>query len=140
MHAKKLLDIGHRALLRFAWRGRNRSPAQGVSAIDERQRGENRLRLAVFKMHTRHSSPLHGIVHARQVVEDERGGMEVFERNRQILRRRCLQPVGRRHQQNHARTDQAAGMVEHVAQRLREARVKRGRQRQAFAESLGKRR
>src|ERR1035438_10315726 len=79
VHAEKLLNVSHCVLLRIPGGVGNSSPDQRVSAIDERQRGENRLRLTKFKMHTRHSAPLHGIVHAGKVVEDKRCGVEVFD-------------------------------------------------------------
>ena len=87
-------------------------------------------------MNAGNAAPLRGIVHAGQIVEEQRSGVEVFKRDGQISGGYCIQAISRRHLKDHARPDQAAGIVEHMTKRLLEVRVEGGRQRKASSEGI----
>ena len=73
-----------------------------------------------------------------QIVEEQRSGVEVFERDGQVFGVYAIQPVRRRHLKDHARPDQAAGIVEHMAKRLLKVRVQGSGQREAGSEGIRK--
>ena len=56
-------------------------PDERVGAIDKGKGGKNRSGLAECNVNTGNSAALAGIIHARQIVEDQRSCVEVFKRN-----------------------------------------------------------
>ena len=89
------------------WCAGYRSPGECVCAIDKSKRGENRAILAKDEMSARCSAALQCIVHAGQVIEQERGSVEVFECDSEILSVCGFQPVGCGHLKDQSRPDQA---------------------------------
>src|ERR1039457_1378667 len=115
----------------------NRAPGQRISPIDQGQRGKNRAFLAEYEMSTRNAAPFHCIVHAGQVVKQERSGVEVLDGNGEILRVNGIQPVRRRHLENQLGAHQTTGVVEYMAKGIFEVGIESRRQRQRGAEGLG---
>jgi hypothetical protein len=62
------------------------------------------------------TATLKRVVHARQIVEDQRCRVEVFERDCQLFGRGLLKTVRLSHLKDHPRADEAAGIVKHVPQ------------------------
>ena len=82
------------------------------------------------------AAALKGVIHARQVVEDERGGVEVLEGHGDVVGGFGIKIVGFAQAQDHARPNHAAGIREHVAQGFFKAGIEKRRQRQRSAKRL----
>jgi hypothetical protein len=83
------------------------SPCKCIRAIDKSKCSEDRAILAKDEMSAGRSAALEGVVHARQVIEQERGSVEVFECDSEILSVCGFQPVGCGHLKDQSRPDQA---------------------------------
>src|SRR5450631_3328091 len=116
----------------------NRTPRQRISAIDQGERRKNGTFLAKYEMCTRNPAPLQRIVHAGQVVEQERSGVKVLECNGEFLGMIGIQPVRCCHLKNQLGAHQTPGVVEHMAKSVFEAGIDSRRQRQRGAESFRK--
>ncbi len=89
--------------------GGNGAPDEGVGAIDESKRGEDSGGFAEFNVHAGDAATHECVVHAGQVVEDQRGGVEVFEGNGDGVGEFRIQRVGFAQAQDHAGANHAAG-------------------------------
>ena len=107
----------------------NCAPGQRVSPIDQCKRRKNGAFLAEYEMSTRNAAPLQRIVHAGQVVKQERGGVEVLKGNGEILRVDGFQPVRSCHLKNQLGTHQTPGVVEHMTEGTFEVGIESRRQR-----------
>src|ERR1035438_7915355 len=139
-NAKTPLHVGQCLRLALPGCSRSRPPTQRIGAIDQGECGKNRASLAVCEVDAWNSAPLDGIVHARQIVEDQRRRVEVFERDGQVFGGSLIQAVRRRHLKDHLRPDEAARIVEYMTQRFLEGRVEEGGQRKAGSECIRERR
>src|SRR5665213_4439079 len=116
----------------------NCAPGQRISPIDQCKRGKNCAFLAEYEMSTGNAAPLHCIVHAGQVVKQERGGVEVLKGNCEFLSVNGIQPVRRCHLENQLGAHQTPGVVEHMAKGIFEAGTESRRPRKRGAEGFGK--
>src|SRR5579872_2421015 len=76
--AEALFDVVHQFVATLVWSICDRTPDESVGAIDERESGEDSGGLAELYVHAGNATAFDSIVHAGQVVEDERSGVEVF--------------------------------------------------------------
>jgi len=95
-----------------------------------------RAGLAEREVNTGNSAALIGIIHARQIVEDQRGCVEVFKRDGQVPGGCLPQAVRRRHLIHHARPNKAPRIVKNMAKRFLQGRVERHRKRQKCLEVI----
>src|SRR5208282_2881320 len=136
LNAKTLLKVGQCPRLAWLRTAGHCPPTERVGAVDEGKGGKDRTRLAERKMNAGHAAPLHAIVHAWQIVEDQRRRVEVFERNGQVFGWGLMQAVRRGHLKDHPWADEDAGIIEHMTERFLEWRVEGNRNRQVGPESI----
>jgi len=109
------------------------APDKSVGAIDKSKSGEDRRGFAEFDVDTGSAAALDGVVHAGQVVEDQRGSVEVLEGDGEVVGGLGVKIVGRAHAKHHAWPDHAAGIREHVVQGAVKAGIEKRRKRQRSA-------
>ena len=108
---------------------------QRVRAVDERQAGEDRGALAVEHVRAGAAAALAGVVHRRQVVEDQGGGMQILDRHRGRARRGRLEPERPADAPGELGADQAPRRAEQIAERAGEVRLDRRRGAQTAPEA-----
>ena len=89
-------------------------------------------------MNTGNPAPFQSIVHAWQIIEYQRSSVEVFQSDGQIPGGFRIQAVSRRNLKDHSWANQAARIVQHMANRLLKLRVERCRQLKAGSEGVRK--
>src|SRR5271168_1754098 len=114
VHSKASLEEDKRTLLIFTRATGYRAPGERIGAVDQRESGKDRAFLAVHKMRARRAAPLQGIVHAGEVVEQQRGGVEVLESDGEPFGVIRAQSISSGHLKDELWTDQAARVVEHM--------------------------
>ncbi len=114
---------------REARRPARRTPGQGLEGQhDQGVAGEERHRLAIGDVDRRLLAPQGRVVEARQVVMDQRGAVQKFDRGRcRVRRRRIVVAAGTRHREAEPRPDAVPAREHGVADRLRQARRCAGR-------------
>ena len=104
-------------------------PKQGITLVDERQRAEHGRGFPMPHVGAGKTAALTGIVHRRQVVEKQRGGVEIFDRHRQLARPLRLEPTTAGRRKNQLGPEEAAamtqGVVDHPTQVVFERRPHR---------------
>jgi len=136
--AEILLEVGHRILLTILFAAGlcaaglcaaglfaagDGSPGEGVGLVDEGECGENCMGLTKLKMSAGLSAALLGIVHAGEVVKEQRGGMEVLQRDAEFGGIGIGQGIGSEHLSDDFGSDEAAGIAEHMLERGFEMRL-----------------
>lgn len=118
VHAKTMLDEVQCFCLPVLRATRHRAPGERVGAIDESERRKNGAFFAEYDMSTKSAAPFHGVVHAWQVVEQQRSGVEVLECDGELLRVQWVKPVRNCHLKNKPGPDQASRVIEHMTERV----------------------
>jgi hypothetical protein len=73
------LDVFEGSRLAALTAAEDRLPGETVGAVDESESGEDGLGFAKLGVDAGRAATVLGVVHAGEIVEEERGGVEVFE-------------------------------------------------------------
>ena len=111
-------------------------PGERVGAVDEREGGEDGAGFAELDVDGRLAAALGGVVHAGKIVEEERGGVEVFERDAEFGGVGGRKVVGGEHAGDDLGTDEAAGIAEDAVERLTQVRFGLRRERKVCQKSV----
>ena len=130
VHAEAAFHVGARQCLPVRRQFRQALPEQGIRAAHQPQRRQHGGGFAVGAVNTRFAAPFRGVIHARQVVEEQRSGVKIFDGDRQVFRAGFGQAVGPGHFVDEACAHQAAGMIQGLPQRAGQMRLGCRRQRQ----------
>ena len=106
-------------------------PEQCVGAIHQSQCGQHRGCLAMGTMDTRLAAALGGVVHAGKIVKDQRRGVKIFNRHRQLGGTVVRQFVATGQIVNQPGSDQTARPLQNLLQRAPQMGFGFRRQRQA---------
>lgn len=109
-----------------------------IGSIDKSKCSENRAIFPKDDMSAGRSTALQCIVHARQVIEQKRGSMKVFERNSKVLSITALHPIGGSHLEDQSGPDQTPWVGKYMPKRIFKVGIKRTWQRQSRAKGFFK--
>src|ERR1017187_2824922 len=114
--SRPLFDVVHDWGATVVWAAGESRPGEGIGAIDKGQGRKDRTWFTEGDVDARHTATLGCIVHAWQVIEDERSRVEIFKCDGKAVRILSIQPIGSGHLEDHAGAHQAARSEEHTSE------------------------
>jgi hypothetical protein len=118
--AETLFDIGEGVTLELARAIGDGLPEKSVGAVDESERGEDGGGVAEGDVETRSAAAMAGVVHAGEIIEEQRSSVEVLDGDGEIFARLVGLAVGGGDLKQDAWTSEAAGSVEGVQEGVTE--------------------